>query len=157
MIEIQEFLDDAVQELKRVDHQVYVSLKYTRTVDVLLNILQRMIDAYEQMFNALLQKLVDDGKLSQIPTAPIVKANLVADAYEDQDIQDNVQLYFLLKKLHRSNPEREQEYRRHVAMRTIIDGREEIVNIDIITQYYHMQKEFLGQLFQRFSEDEPQE
>lgn len=157
MTEEQEFLDDAVEELKRVDHLVYVSLKYTRTVDVLLNIINRMIDGYEEMWNALLIRLVSEGKIDEMPTAPIVKANVIQDNYSDQEILDNVQLYLLLRKLHRSNPEREQEYRRHVTMRTIIDGREEIVNIDVITQYYHMQKEFLGWLFKflRPPDEEP--
>ncbi len=154
MTEESEFLEEAVEELKRVDHLVYVSLKYTRTVDVLLNIINRMIDGYEEMWNALLARLHNEKKIEEVPTAPIVKANVILDNYEQQEIQDNVQLYLLLRKLHRSNPEREQEYRRHVTMRTIIDGREEIVNIDIITQYYHMQKSFLMWLYQFFKPPE---
>lgn len=152
MSEVPDYLDDAVTELKRVDHQVYVSLKYTRTVDVLLNIISRMIDGYEEMWNALLQYVVEEGDLDEVPQAPLVKANQVLNHYEEEIIKDNVQLYLLLRKLHRSNPEREQEFRRHVTLRTVIDGREEIVNIDIITQYYHMQKEFLGWLFSYFKE-----
>jgi len=150
MSEVLDYLDDAVTEMKRVDHQVYVSLKYTRTVDVLLNIISRMIDGYEQMWSGLLQYQVDQGKLEEVPVAPLVKASMVLDLYQEEMIKDNVELYLLLRKLHRSNPEREQEFRRHVTLRTVIDGREEIVNIDIITQYYHMQKEFLGWLFKRF-------
>lgn len=152
MSELFDYLDDAVDELKRVDHQVYVSLKYTRTVDVLLNIINRMIDGYECMWNALLARLVEQEVIESIPDAPLVKAKVVGDNFEDEMVQDNVQLYLLLKKLHRSNPEREQEYRRHVTMRTVIDGREEIVNIDIITNYYHMQKEFLGWLYKTYGE-----
>ena len=32
-----------IEELKRVDHLVYVSLKYTRTVDVIRSIIDRLI------------------------------------------------------------------------------------------------------------------
>ncbi len=152
MSEVFDYLDDAVTEMKRVDHQVYVSLKYTRTVDVLLNIISRMIDGYEEMWNGLIQYHVEQNKVEEVPQAPLVKASMVLDLYDEEIIKDNVELYLLLRKLHRSNPEREQEFRRHVTLRTVIDGREEIVNIDIITQYYHMQKEFLGWLFKYFEE-----
>ncbi len=139
-----ESLDDAGEELKRVDHLIYVSLKYTRTVDILLNTLNRMIDAYTFMLDALLEDAVEKKKIPEIPGTPIEKGNMVKQLYEeDEQIKENVELYFLLRKLHRApNPERTQEYRRHVAMTTFIDGRKEIVNIDIISNYYHFQKEF---------------
>ena len=37
MIDIGELEDNAKQELKRADHLLYVTLKYTRTVDVIKN------------------------------------------------------------------------------------------------------------------------
>jgi hypothetical protein len=152
--DINDFLDDAVTELKRVDHLVFVSLKYTRTVDVLLNIISRQIDGYEQMWNALLTRLVNEKTIPEIPEAPVRRANILQENYmEHPEILENVELYVLLRKLHRSNPEREQEFRRHVAMRTIIDGREEVVNIDIITQYAKVQQGFMKWLF-TFLEDE---
>lgn len=139
-----ESLDDAKEELKRVDHLIYVSLKYTRTVDILLNAINRMIDAYDFIFQSLMEKAIEEKKIEEIPTTPIERGNLIMDLYKsDQQFIDNVELFFLLRKLHRSpNPEREQEFRRHVTMRTVVDGREEIVNIDIITNYYHFQLEF---------------
>ena len=138
-------LDDAKEEMKRVDHLIYVSLKYTRTVDVLKNALNRMIDAYDFMFESLMRKAMEEEKIEEIPTTPIERGNLIKKLYEeDQQIIDNVELFFLIRKIWRApNPEKEQEFRRHVTMRVMVDGREEIVNIDIITQYYHFQHEFL--------------
>jgi len=145
-----ESLDDAKNELKRVDHLIYVSLKYTRTVDVLLNTINRMIAAYDSMFETLLKKALEEKKIESIPPTPIEKGNKIKNLYpEDEEMSDNVELYFLLRKLYRSqNPEKEQEYRRHVAMKTIVDGTEEIVNIDIITSYYH----FMLKFFKRVEE-----
>ncbi len=142
--ERKELLSEAKEELKRVEHLIYVSLKYTRTVDVLLNAIGRMIEAYEYAFKAILQGAVDKKKIPEIPGTPIERGNLVREIYPgDEQVSDNVELFFLLRKLHRSpNPEREQEYRRHVAMKTFVDGREEIVNIDIITKYYLFQLDF---------------
>jgi len=143
-----ESLDDAREELKRVDHLIYVSLKYTRTVDVLLNAINRMIDAYDSMFETLLKHAIEGKKLEIIPGTPIEKGNKIMELYpDDEQVSDNVGLYFLLRKLHRTtNTNKEQEYRRHVTMRTTIDGHEEIVNIDIITNYYHFMLEFFRRI-----------
>ena len=50
---MREKLEEAFEELKRVDHLIYVSLKYTRTTDVLKNVIDRMITTAECMMNAI--------------------------------------------------------------------------------------------------------
>lgn len=138
-----ESLSDAKEELKRVDHLIYVSLKYTRTVDVFVNTISRMIDAYNHMFDALLKYCVENKKISELPFSPIEKGNLILSLFpEDKQIHDNVGLYFMLRKIFRAKiHEKTQEYRRHVTMKVMIEDREEIINIDIITQYYLFQNE----------------
>lgn len=150
---MEESLNDAKEELKRVDHLIYVSLKYTRTVDVLLNVISRMIDAYEFMMEALLLSALEKNKIEEIPNTPRERGETIIDIYGDDLITDNIKLYFLLRKLHKSNPEREQEYRRHVTMTSYIDNRKEIVNIDIITQYYEFQREFVNYVHNLIFED----
>lgn len=141
---MRDLVEEASDELKRVDHLVFVSLKYTRTVDVLLNAASRMIDAYEVMFVALLTKAKEDRKIGDIPDTPIEKGEVLKDLYShNAQIKNNVDLFFLLRKIKRSKSyEKDEEYRRHVSLRTVIDGREEVLNIDIITKYYAFQKEF---------------
>lgn len=141
-----EKLTEALEELKRVDHLIYVSLKYTRTVDVILNILGRMVDAYAFIVDALLAFATEKHKIISEPESAIERIDLIRRCYASDDlIVDNMGLYLLLRKLLRArNVDRENEYRRHVTMKTIIEGREEIVNIDIITNYYLYQREFLA-------------
>ncbi len=141
-----EKLTEALEEVKRVDHLIYVSLKYTRTVDVIINVLGRMVDAYSLLMDSLIAKATTEGKVISEPESAIERADLVRSIYsQDTLIVDNVDLYLLLRKLLRArNVERENEYRRHVTMKTIIEGREEIVNIDIITNYYLFEREFLA-------------
>ena len=143
-----ESLTDAKEELKRVDHLIYVSLKYTRTADIFMNAISRMIDAYNHMFDALLKHAVENKKIEALPGSPIEKGNLIKDLYEeDSQIIDNVNLYFLLRKVFRAKiHEKTQEYRRHVTMKVMVDGREEIVNIDIITQYYLFQNKLFDKI-----------
>ncbi|HIH31608.1 TPA: hypothetical protein HA235_02775 [Candidatus Woesearchaeota archaeon] len=138
-----EAIENAVEELKRVDHSIFVSLKYTRTVDILINILVRMVDCYEFLFYALLKYAEQHKLISSIPSTPKEKVTLLKDVFKEQEVHDNVDLYLLLKAMLKANFSRENEYRRHVAMRAIIAGREEIININIISRYY----EFLTSFF----------
>lgn len=140
-----EKLNEALEELKRVDHLIYVSLKYTRTVDVIINILGRMVDAYSLMVDALVEYGMEKGKILNEPESAVERAMLIERIFKGDDaVVDNMQLYLLLRKLLRArNVDRENEYRRHVTMKTVVEGREEIVNIDIITNYYLYQREFI--------------
>ncbi|MBU1975569.1 MAG: hypothetical protein KKG59_04155 [Nanoarchaeota archaeon] len=141
-----DYLDDAKEELKRVDHQIYVSLKYTRTVDVLLNVMNRMIEAYDFMFDGLLEFSKEKKIITDLPKTPKEKATVLKTQYSEAIVHENIDLFLLLRKLVKTGYERENEFRRHVTMITYIDGQQEIINIDIITQYYHMQREFLQHL-----------
>ncbi|MDD3174870.1 MAG: hypothetical protein PHU51_00140 [Candidatus Nanoarchaeia archaeon] len=137
-----EIIEDAGEELKRAEHLIYVSLKYTRTGDVLLNSLNRMIDAYSLLVDALILYAKDTKNLQEDPQTPLAKVNIVKKLYGRQEIQDNLDLYLLLRKITRSPYQTEQEYRRNVALLTTIEGREETINIDILTQYFEFQREF---------------
>ena len=140
---MRESIENAVEELKRVDHSIFVSLKYTRTVDILVNILIRMVDCYENLFMALLKYALENKMITEIPTTPKERVLIMKQAFKEQEIHDNADLYLLLKAMLKANYSKENEYRRHVAMRAIIAGREEIININIISQYY----EFLTSFF----------
>jgi len=129
-------IENAVEELKRVDHSIFVSLKYTRTVDILINILIRMVDCYEFLILALLKYAYEHKMIGEIPTTPKERAVLIKQIFKEQEVHDNIDLYLLLKAMLKSNYGRENEYRRHVAMRAIVAGREEIININIVSQYY---------------------
>ena len=146
-----ETLNDAREELKRVDHLVYVSLKYTRTVDVLLNCVHRMIDAYNFMFELVLKKALEEAKIPEIPKTPLERVSAIRELYpDDQQFDDNLGLFLLLRKIAKSqNFDKEQEYRRHVTMRTMINGQEELLNIDIVTSYFQS----IVQFFKRLESD----
>src|SRR3989338_9722740 len=112
-----EAIENAVEELKIVDHSIFVSLKYTRTVDILVNILVRMVDCYECLFLALLKYSKEHKMIADIPSTPKERVVLIKETYKEQEIHDNIELYLLLKAMLKSNYSRENEYRRHVAMR----------------------------------------
>ena len=139
-----ELLHNAKEELKRVDHLIYVSLKYTRTCDVLKNVIDRLISAYDCLADALLAKAVEEKRILDPPNAPKAKAELALELYaEDPETIAGIRLYLRLRRIASSEYERENEYRRHVAMVMNIDREELKVSIDLVTEYYKQTKQLI--------------
>ncbi len=140
--ELQEGDDDllkvAQEELKRVDHLVYVTLKYTRTVDVLINIIKRMIDAYEALI-----KLLFKIKKVDVPGSLIERTQKINALYPEELVHENLNLYMMLKKVIKAkNITREHEYRRPVAMKVFVDSDEVKIDIDTVTEFYAVMMSF---------------
>ena len=71
------YMEEARDELKRADHLIYVSLKYTRTCDTMKNIIHRLINAYDFAITTALKKSKEDKKISSIPTSKIKRAETI--------------------------------------------------------------------------------
>lgn len=137
-------MDNAKEELKRVDHLIYVSLKYTRTVDVIRSVIERLINALEFIINGLLEKAVEDKKIEKIPVSGGSRSNLVKEIYkEDKKIVDAIDFQISLKKIMRAKYTREKEFRRPVRMISDVEGKEVITNIDEVYEYFEKMKSFL--------------
>ncbi|MEM4755523.1 MAG: hypothetical protein QW594_00105 [Candidatus Woesearchaeota archaeon] len=140
----EEYIEDSIQELKRAEHLIFVSLKYTRTVDVIKSIINRLIDAYNFILEGMLLELKKKKVIDEIPTAPKLRAEIVKQGYpQDTMIPELLNLYLLLRQLNRAEYVQVHEFRRQVAMIAKIDGREFTVNIDTISAYYAMTKDFI--------------
>jgi hypothetical protein len=139
-----ETLEEAKEELKRVDHLIYVSLKYTRTVDVIRNVLSRLLSSLDFTMLSLLKKAIDENKLFDIPESFKAKCDETKQVYrKDEKIVQGIDFYVFLKKLDKAEYKKEQEYRRHVAMIVHVDGKETKLDIDSVTQYYKNAKEYI--------------
>lgn len=139
---IQESIQESKEELKRADHLLFVSLKYTRTVDVLKSIVERLVNAYNFSIEAMLLHLQKKKKL-EIPKQCLLKAELLKKESEDEAIRHALDLYFFLKKIEKAEFQKRQEYRRHVAMLVTVDKKPVEVTIDSATEYFNGTKDFL--------------
>lgn len=151
---MQDLLENAKEELKRVDHLVYVTLKYTRTVDVFISIIERLINAYEFIVDALIKHAVSEGRTVDVPDIPLAKAQLTMTLFDSKKIRNNIQKYLLFRKLIRSNYEKRNEFRRHVTMSTIVDGNLVEVTIDSVTEDFHAIKDFVEYVERKVSQVE---
>ena len=149
---MKESMENAKEELKRIDHLIYVTLKYTRTVDVFLSIIERMIGTYEFLVDALVRYAIMQGKIYEDPDIPLAKAQLVLKLYDSKKIKDRIAHYLLLRKLRRANYERSSEFRRHVTMTALVEGKVIKVDIDTITEDFHSLRDFIDYVEKKISE-----
>lgn len=128
-----EYLLEAKEELKRLEHIIYVSLKYTRTVDVIVNALNRMVSTYDFIVEAFLEKSLEDKKLDSMPKSPALKAKKLAELFPDDPlIQKNLHFYFSLRNILKSPHQKRQEFRRHVTLILALEDSTVEVEIDTL-------------------------
>ncbi|MFH1399587.1 MAG: hypothetical protein ABIG95_05750 [Candidatus Woesearchaeota archaeon] len=138
------YLEQANEEKKRVEHMIYVSLKYTRTVDIIKNIIERLINCCDFCIYALLEMYKEHEKVDTIQKSPGLRAKMLAELYKDQPIMlEFIDFYTLLRGLSRAEFSRSNEYRRHVTMTAMLQDGPVEINIDIITEYYQRSRVFL--------------
>ena len=95
-----EYLLESREELKRLEHIIYVSLKYTRTVDVIVNALNRMVSTFDLIIEAFLEKAKEEGLITELPKSPALRANRLVELYpEDKELERYLSFYAFLKTL----------------------------------------------------------
>ena len=140
---IEDNQNKALEEIKRADHQVHVTLKYTRTADVIRNIIERLINAYDYIFLEYLTYLKDKGKLKEIPASNKARMELFKNEFKGK-AKIYLDLYVLMKNIHNAEFGKKEEFRKHVTL--IAHLNKKIVNVDIpvITDYYYKAREFFA-------------
>ena len=141
---MRETLEEAYEELKRVDHLIYVSLKYTRTTDVLKSVIEPMITTCECMLNTIGEHAKKTGKVKVLPLQPGMKCKELKKIYPDDSmLQEFFEFYLLLKTVIKAEYAAVNEYRRHVTLIAQLEEGEYHIHIDKVTEFYKgMKKHF---------------
>ena len=133
---MEEHVFEAREELKRIEHIVFVSLKYTRTSDVLHNGLLRFVSFYDLLVHGYLLHAQEHGLIEKIPKSPALAVKKLMGLYEDDSkLQQYLGFYFFVKELLKREYDKINEYRRHVGMLfhgNETDPRTVVINIDYL-------------------------
>lgn len=143
-----QYLTKVQEEIKRADHLLYVSLKYTRTVDVMRNVIERIINAYAFINTALLEHAKEKGKIPEVPASPIMKCDLLKQTYKEEErIVENTDFYLTLRKILKAKMTKREEYRRHITMTAFVDPANPTeVTPDNLKEYFYKIKDYLEYL-----------
>ncbi|MBU1203902.1 MAG: hypothetical protein KKG60_02435 [Nanoarchaeota archaeon] len=147
-------IEEPREELKRADHLIFVTLKYTRTCDVIKNTIYRMISAFDLSIIRALEILKEKSKIEEIPLTPVSRAETFRGAYKRNiDILDFMNFYFLLKKIDRAEYTKKGEFRKNVCL-TVMTKEEEVIEVDMakLHEFYGKTKEFVDFMENKFKE-----
>lgn len=134
---------NANDELKKVDHLVFVTLKYTRTVDIIRSAIDRMIITLNVQIVNTLEKLKDSGKVAEVPLAPVMRTKLLESIYpKDKELKSIIDFYYKLKKMYIGEYKKKEEFRKNVALVT----KDDEVNIDTLKEYVELMKKYINYL-----------
>lgn len=129
-------MEEIIQEKISADHLLYVSLKYTKTCDVIQNLILR----WRKMIEISLEKSLKHAKkkkmISTVPTNPIGQLEKIKEIFKkDKNIQEVIEMYEMFRKVETLRKERIGEFRKNVTLKIFYQGQEINVNLDKLKEY----------------------
>lgn len=156
---MEESYEDAIRELKRADHLIFVSLKYTRTVDIFKSIIERLLATFNHTILWMLEQAKEEQKIQAIPQSPGLQCNLIKGVYkEDEKLLEYLAFYLYLRKLDKATYTPKNEFRRHVTMMAVLESNEVTdITMEDMHEYFKKTKEYFEYITEHYKKKEGQE
>ncbi len=138
-------IDAVIKEKISADHLLYVSLKYTKTCDVILNLLLRWKIMIDASLDILIQKA--GKKWKAVPDAPRAKLIQLQKLYaNDPLVMETLQLYEFFRDIDGLDKSREGEFRKGVNLKVQYKGKQINVNLEQLGIYSQVLERFISYL-----------
>jgi hypothetical protein len=138
-------MEDIIQEKISADHLLYVSLKYTKTCDVIMNLILRWTRMIDTSIDKILEVAKKKKKVSTISTNPLGKIEQVEKLFKkDQNFQEVIDLYKMFRKIKELRTERIGEFRKNVTLTVFYQGKEVNINLEKLKEYAEMLEKFIS-------------
>ena len=138
-------MEDIIQEKISADHLLYVSLKYTKTCDVIVNLLLRWGRMIETSIDEILKHAKKKKKNFEIPDSPLRKIDKIKDLFKDnKNMQDTLEAYKMFRKIKDLKKDRIGEFRKNVTLKVYYQGKEVHINLEKLKEYADMLEKFIS-------------
>lgn len=138
-------MEEIIQEKISADHLLYVSLKYTKTCDVIKNLLLRWRRMIETSIDRTLMHAKSKKKISSVPENPVKKIEEIKKLFKkDQNFLEVIELYEMLRKIEELRTERIGEFRKNVTLRIFFKGEEININLEKLKEYAEKLEKFIS-------------
>ncbi|MBS3076503.1 hypothetical protein J4481_02055 [Candidatus Pacearchaeota archaeon] len=138
-------MEKIIKEKISADHLLYVSLKYTKTCDVIKNLILRWTQMIETSLDAILTHAKKKKKIKEIPTNPIQKIALVKELFDkNKNFLEVIKMYEMFRKIEELRKERVGEFRKNVALKIMYQGKEIVVNLEKLKEYAEALEKFIS-------------
>ena len=155
-MEINENFRLAQKDMIRADHLLYVSLKYSRTVDVIRSLVNRLIEAFDLANIAVLEQHLKSDELKQSLHGSKTRTDALVKIFPETKAY--IDFYFYLRKIYQGPVLQSlHEFRKNVTLVTEIEGKE--VKVDLVSseEFYFKMKDFIKLLNKLMYEVEEEE
>lgn len=140
-------IEEIIKEKTSADHLLYVSLKYTKTCDVILNLIARWKSLIELSFDALLTNLVENERIPAMPESPKQRIEFIRTHFKKSvEIQNVVPLYIFFKRIPELDKTRSGEFRKNVNLKIIEPTKTTDINMDKLTEYNDIVDKFITEV-----------
>jgi len=138
-------MEDIIQEKISADHLLYVSLKYTKTCDVIVNLILRWRKMIETSIDEILKHAKKRKKISSVPTNPAKKMEEVRKLFKkDKNFLKIIDTYEMFRKIEELKKERIGEFRKNVTLKVFYRGEEVNVNLEQLKIYAEELEKFIS-------------
>ena len=142
-------MEEIIQEKISADHLLYVSLKYTKTCDVIMNLLLRWSRMIEKSIDHLLEKAKKKKKISKIPENSAKKVDESKKIFKkDKVIIWVLEFYEMLRKIDQLKTERIGEFRKNVTLKIFYKGKEINIDLEKLKEYADALEKFISKVKQ---------
>ncbi len=140
-------MERIIKEKISADHLIYVSLKYTKTCDVIINLLLRWKIMIELAMELLVEKAKKQKKWKPVPDAPRAKLVQLKKIYaNDPVVSETLKLYELFRDIEQLEKVRESEFRKGVNLKVNYKGEVININLDKLKEYSALLERFISSL-----------
>lgn len=138
-------MEEIIQEKISADHLLYVSLKYTKTCDVIKNLILRWRLMIEKSIETILIHAKKKKKISEVPSSPIGQIDIIRKLFKkDKNFQKVLDEYLMFRKIEELRCERIGEFRKNVSLKIFYQGKEIDVNLEKLKEYAEMLETFIN-------------
>lgn len=144
MEEIIQGMEEIIQEKISADHLLYVSLKYTKTCDVIINLLLRWKEMIELSVDTMLKHAKKKKKIPSVSTNPVGRIEEIKKLFKkDENFLEIIELYDMFKKIRELRIERIGEFRKNVNLKVFYKGKEIDINLEQLKIYAEKVERFV--------------
>ena len=140
-------MEDIIKEKISADHLLYVSLKYTKTCDVIINLLSRWKQMMDKGFERLIEQAKKEKKWKPVADAPRAHVVQLKNIYKNiPEISKTIELYELFRDIDKLEKIRENEFRKGVNLKVNFRGKLVNINLNQLREYAETLEKFISYL-----------
>jgi hypothetical protein len=142
-------VEEIIQEKTRANHLLYVSLKYTKTCDVIVNLILRWEKMIEISIEEMLKYAKNKKKIASVSLNPVGKIEQIRKLFKkDREFLKVIDLYEMFRKIKELRKEKSGEFRKNITLKVFYRGKEININLEQLKIYAEMLETFTNNVKQ---------